>query len=331
MTPRLAIAALGVAALTGLIGLRSVHVVDETQFVVLTDFGRPVDVLGDEPGEAGLHLRRPWQSAIAVDRRTQVSEPPAREVITGDKRNLEVAPFVVWRVADPLRFLRSAGTLEAARARLDERVAAAVNDAMGRMTLDNLASTEPDSWRLDDLSGQVLGAAGVAVREELGIELLDVRLRRFNHPLEVRPAIFDLIRSERKQEATRLRAEGEAEYRKLVSQADRERDEILAQAEADADRIRARGDAEATRILNAAHARDPRFFEFLRTLEAYRAMLDDRTTLVLSSSSPLLQLLTRGLPDELTNPDSPGPAPPTTVSEAPRPGAAVVGAPGAKP
>lgn len=320
------------AALAVLIAWRSWFVVDETEFVLLTEFGRPLAVLGDEEGEAGWHGKWPWRSVVAIDRRTQVSEPPAREVITGDKRNLEVAPFLVWRVVDPRRFLRSSGTLETAAARLDERVAAAINDVMGHMTLENLATTEADGWKLDDLSRQVRVMVAVSVREELGVEVVDMRLRRFNHPLEVRPAIFDLIRSERKREATRLRAEGEAEYRKLVSQADRERDEMLAEAEAEADRIRALGEAEATRILNVAHARDPHFFTFLRTLEAYRAMLDEKTTIVLSTTSPLLRLLSEGPPGEWAAPDASAAGTPTAASALPsRAAADVVGAPESKP
>ncbi len=133
---------LAAAGLATLLAWRSCFVVDETEFVLLTEFGRLVEVLGDDDGEAGFYLKWPWRSALAIDRRMQLTEPPAREVITGDKRNLEVAPFVVWRVADPARFLRSAGTLEAAGARLEERVAAALSDAMGRLALENLASTD---------------------------------------------------------------------------------------------------------------------------------------------------------------------------------------------
>lgn len=302
MRKTLTILALGLVAVAGIVlALGSWIAVDETQFAIVTEFGRPVAVYGDAPGEAGFHPKWPWQSSLTIDRRLQISEPPAREVITSDKRNLEVAPYVVWRVADPIRFVTAAGSLESASARLDERVASAINDAMGGMTLENLASTDEGKWRLDDLTSRVLDGLSGPVREELGVEVVDVRLRRFNHPLEVRPAVFDLIRSERKQEAARLRAEGDAEYRKITSQADRERDEALAIADADAERIRARGEAEATRILNAAHARDPRFYEFLRTLETYRSVLDGQATVVLSAASPLLRLLSEG-PAEALNP-----------------------------
>lgn len=287
-----------VAAVVG-IALRCVVIVDETQYVLVTEFGRLAAVHGDGLGEAGLHLKLPWQSAEAIDRRLQVFDPPPREMITGDKRNLEVASYVVWRVSDPARFLRSAATLEAAEARLNERVAAALSNAIGRRELASLASTDEKAWQLDALNGEVLAAVTPAASQELGVEVVDVRLRRFNYPVEVRPAVFDLIRSERKQVAETLRAEGEAEYRKLTSRADRKRDEVLAQADAEAERIRGQGEAESTRLYNTAHARDPRFYEFVRTLETYRALLDDKATVVLSSSSPLLKLLTQGPPDAL--------------------------------
>ena len=177
---------------------------------------------------------------------------------------------------------------------MSERVSAGLSDAIGRRDLASLASTDATRWALDTLTSDVLGSVAPAARDELGVEVLDVRLRRFGHPVEVRPAVFDLIRSERRQVAARLRAEGEAQYLTITSQADRARDTILAEAEAEARRIRGTAEAEATRLLNEAHGRDPRFFEFLRTLEAYRSILDERATIVLTASSPLLKLLTQG-------------------------------------
>jgi membrane protease subunit HflC len=288
---------LAVACVVGL-GWSSLVAVDETEYAVVTEFGRVVAVHGMQPGTAGLHLKRPWQSVVKVDRRTLAFDPPAREVITGDKRNLEVAAFVVYRVADPVRFLRGSGTLEQAEARLSERVAAALSDAIGRRDLASLATTDRARWALDDLTREAATAAAASARGELGIEVLDLGLRRFNHPLEVRPAVFDLIRSERKQVAARLRAEGEAQYTAIASQADRARDAILAQADAEAERIRGQAQAESTRILNEAHGRDPRLYELLRTLESYASILDAKTTIVLSSSSPILKLLARGPGEE---------------------------------
>lgn len=314
------------AALTG-VAIASLVVVDETEFAVVTSFGRIAAVYGVEGSGAGLHPKAPWQLAIKIDRRFRVFDPPPREVMTGDKRNLEVAPYVVWRVSDPAVFLRGSGSDELAEARLNERVSAGLSDAIGRRELASLASTEPARWKLDELTKEVLEAVAPAARDELGVEVIDVRLRRFGHPVEVRPAVFDLIRSERRQVASRLRAEGDAQYLTITSQADRARDTILAEAEAEARRIRGNAEAEATRLLNDAHGRDPRFFEFLRTLEAYRSILDERSTVVLSASSPLLRLLVHG-PASLTPGDptgvqaslpavSPGPLPLTNAARQP--------------
>jgi membrane protease subunit HflC len=293
MLRRFLILGVGLAGLAGLVAA-SVVVVDEVEYGVVTSFGRVAAVYGDTPGEAGPHWKAPWQSAIKIDRRFRVFDPMPREVMTGDKRNLEVAPYVVWKVSDPVVFLRGSGSHELAEARIDERISAELSDAIGRRDLASLASTDPDQWALDALTREVLAAVAPAAREELGVEVIDVRLRRFAHPIEVRPAVFDLIRSERRQVAAKLRAEGEAEYLKITSQADRARDTTLAEAEAQAVRIRGEAEAGATRLLNDAHARDPRFFEFLRTLESYRAILDERATLVLSASNPLLKLLVQG-------------------------------------
>jgi membrane protease subunit HflC len=295
--------AVGLAALAR----SSVVKVDETEFAVITSFGRIVAVYGDEPSETGLHRKAPWQLAVKIDRRLKVFDPPPREVITGDKRKLEVASYVVWRVADPVLFLRASGTHALAEARLYERVSAALSDAIGRRELAALASTDVTRWALDPLTREVTTAVAPLAREELGVEVLDVRLRRFNHPVEVRPAVFDLIRSERRQVAAKLRAEGEAQYLTITSQADRMRDTTLAQAEAEAQRIRGKAEADATRTLNESHGRDPKFFEFLQTLESYRSILDNQTTVVLSSSSPLLKLLSHG-PAIERSPESPSEA-----------------------
>lgn len=286
-------------------------VVDETEYVLVTDFGRPAALYGVKSGEAGLHFKRPWQSAIAIDRRLQVFDPPAREMMTGDKRNLDVASYVVWRVADPERFLRSSGSLETAEVRLDERVAAALSNAVGKHPLASLASSNAEVWRLDQLTSEVLADVAPSALEELGLEVVDIRLRRFNYPLEVRPAVFDLIRSERKQVASTLRAEGDATYQTLASEADRERDAILAKADAEAERIRGQGEAETTRVLNTAHERDPEFYTFLKTLETYKAVLDEKSTVVLSAGSPLLRLFTEGPGEALRK----SPKPTSTPSE----------------
>ena len=306
-----------IAALLGAAAWRSATIVDETSYVVVTEFGRITDVLGDRPGETGLHFKPPWHSSLVVDRRLRVTDSPAREVMTADKRNLEVSTYLVWRVADPVIFLRTAGTLEGAEARLEERASAALGSVLGHRPLESLASIDSKLWALDALTDELRTTVAPAARRDLGLELVDIRLRRFNYPVEVRPAVFELIRGERRQAAAAIRAEGEAKYRSIVSEAEARRDVTLAEAEADAERTRGRGDAEAVRILNEAHARDPKFYEFAKTLETYRAIFDDRSTVVLSAGSPLLRLLSEGPAESIAPPATNGP--PTRPTEPPRP------------
>ena len=192
----------------------------------------------------------------------------------------------------------------AAEARLAERISAALGESIARRPLDAFISVKEGESGLALLGAEVLSSVKDAAARELGIEVIAVEPTSFVPPLEVRPSVFDLIRSERKRVAATLKAEGDANYRGIVSKADRERAATLAAADADAERIRASGEADALLVLNEAHARDPRFFEFLRTLESYSALLDEQATLVLSSTSPLLRLLTQGPGADLLREDN---------------------------
>ena len=272
----------------------SLVIVDESHYALVAEFGKPVALYGDGPAESGPHLRLPWQSAQFIDKRLQIAEMPSREVMTGDKRNIEISPFVTWRVADPLKLIEAAGTLDAASIRLQERATSALSQTIASRPLSALASSKADEWQGDSLDEVAAAQVRDGLKAELGIEVISLGLRRFQPPMEVRPAIFDRIRSERKQVAERLRAEGEAEYQVVVSRANRESEELLARAEAEAAGVRAQGEADAMKTLNTAQAADPEFFGFLRSLETLDALLDKNATLVLSPSSPWLRMLREG-------------------------------------
>ena len=311
----IALAILGVLAVAAL--ARSVVIVDQTEAVYVTAFGKPVRLL-DEPG---LYLKWPHQSRRGFDKRLQTDTPPPREMLTKDKKNLEVAWYVGWKIADVDRFLKSVQTNASASARLEDMAASVLAAELGERDLTELIQVGDDS-AIASLMKAVAGRIGTQAEEEYGIAVVDVRLRRLNYPEEVRAAVFEQIRSERKRVAAATRAEGESQARQIRSAADRERAKIVAEADADAARLVGEGEAEATRIANEAHAADPDFYQFLKTLETYRNALDQKTTLVLSADSPFLKLLTRGLAESKSHPDpnrSPGVAqsPPTATLSTP--------------
>lgn len=271
---------------------RSVVIVDQTESVMITEFGRPVRPV-EKPG---LHFKWPYQSTRSFDRRLQLDAPPAREMLTKDKKNLEVAWYVAWRIAEVDRFLRTVRTLADASARLEDMAASVLAAELGGYELGTLV-TVSDRSALGAMMGSVKTRVGEQARREYGLEVIDVRLARLNYPEEVRSAVFEQIRSERQRVAATTRADGESQARMIRSAADRERSALIAHAEADAARLIGEGEAEAARIANEAHAADPAFYQFQKTLEAYRAALDARTTLVLSADSNFLRLLSQGVPD----------------------------------
>ncbi len=288
----------------------SIVIVDQTETVYITEFGRPVRLI-EEPG---LHAKWPYQSRRGFDRRLQLDAPPPREMLTRDKKNLEVAWYVSWRIEKVERFLKTVRTLPDASARLEDMAASVLAAELVGHDLTDLVKVGSGS-ALDALMRDVTTRIGEQARNEYGLEVVDVRLRRLNYPEEVRSAVFEQIRSERKRVAAATRAEGESQARTIRSAADLERSRTLAEADADAARLVGEGEAQAARIANDAHAADPAFYQFLKTLETYRAALDVKTTLVLSADSPFLRLLTQGVTETpSTGTTVAGPVKPTAAS-----------------
>jgi membrane protease subunit HflC len=284
---KIALAVLGVVAVVAL--ARSLVIVDQTEAVFITSFGRPVRLIE----QAGLHWKLPYESRRGFDKRLQLNAPAPREMLTKDKKNLEVAWYVSWKIDAVERFLKSVRTLPDASARLDDMAASVLAAELGGHDLTDLVKVDRDS-ALDAMMKDVTARIGEQAAREYGIQVVDVRLRRLNYPEEVRTAVFEQIRSERKRVAAATRAEGESQARTIRSAADLERARTVAEAEAEAARVIGDGEAQATRISNDAHAADPAFYQFLKTLETYRVALDARTTLVLSADSAFLRLLTQG-------------------------------------
>lgn len=274
---------------------RSTLFVDETEMVIVTQFGQPVCTIQ----EAGFHWKLPYQSAIRVDRRLQIYDPRPSEFLTKEKKNVDLDVFVCWKVdeEDPLRFLEhvsGAADLAAANALLHDIVWAKLAAEVGGQPLEALVSTDPQTHRLDQLVEGVAAACRKDALAEYAIRIVDVRLKRVSLPEQVRESVFGRMRAERARIASQYRAEGDEEAMKIRAAADKESKTTLAQAEADALRTRGTAEAEATRIYSAAHQKDPQFYELVRSLEAYRKILDEKTTVLLSAKSDLLKYLTRG-------------------------------------
>ena len=278
------------AALIALLVLRTaVFVVDETKTAIVTQFGRPVRVIDT----AGLNwkLPQPVQAVRLFEKRLLVYDPKPTEFLTIDKKNIVVDTFVAWRIADPEKFLETVNDREGAEVRMADIVASEVGAALGTYPLHALISIHPDSMKVGEIMEGVARGCRATAEASFGIEVIDLRMKRLAFPEQNKQSVFDRMRAERERTAKKYRSEGEEEAIKIRATADKERQEILAASYMQAEKIRGEGDAEAMRIYGAAHSTDPSFYEFVRTLESYRRFLDDKTTIVLSSDSDLLELL----------------------------------------
>ncbi len=245
----------------------------------------------------GLALRIPLlESVEAYDRRWQYLSTETTTIQIKDGETLNVDNYVVWRIEDPVTYRESFPTgIEEATQRIDRAVRDDVREVIGRYTLSNV---------LKDLRSEIMNEITSKSREKLasdGIEIGDVRINRTELPEKTEDSVYARMRTERERLAKKNRAQGELKARTIRAEADREAQVIVAEARRDAEILRGEGDAEATRIYAEAYSQDPAFYDFLRSLEAYRETIDANTTLVLSPDSEFFRFLKSADPDGTRN------------------------------
>ena len=292
-------------------GRTAFYAVDQAEFAYVTRFGEPV-VTFDGAADAGLHVKAPWpaDAVLRIDRRLQAFDLPAVESLTRDPTNrtvdktLAVDAFVTWRVPDAAaadRFVRTVGTPEQAKRVLVPRISGRLAAIISNLSLDELIAVTDEAGidaRTEKLRKQLLGEDGgseslrAKVREEYGIEIVDLRLRRFTYPEAVRSSIAERIRSERARKVADYESEGRKRAADILSAVEKEARTTESDARAKKQVVEGQADVEADRIRNDAHAQDREFYTFLQKLKAYQLLLSDtRDVLLLSTRHPLFDLL----------------------------------------
>ena len=281
-----------VAAIAGglLLVYLTFYTTRETEFALITQFGRPVRTVVN----AGLHVKWPFQSILRFDRRLRVYNPRPSEFLTRDKKNLVIENYVAWRIEDPDLFVKSVGDTASAEMRLHDIIWSGLSAALGTLDLESLVSASADKVQAASMLDMLTTHADRTALEQYGIRVVDVRIKRLNLPEQNKQSVFARMRAERERIAMQYRAEGEEQALVIRANADREKEAILSAAYKDAETIRGEGDAEATRIYGQAYSKNPRFYKLVRTLESYKKVLDDKTTIILNSDSALLKVLTQG-------------------------------------
>ncbi len=281
---RMATAGLAAVVMAGLVAATSLFIVEQTEQVLITQFGSPVRVIS----EPGLHVKVPLiQTVISFDRRLLDYEHPSEEVILGDQRRVIVDSFTRYRIVDPLRYFQAVGPTESGiRARLSSVVSSALRRVLGNEQLLNVLSSQ---------RGRIMQRIRDQVNAEManfGVAVDDVRIRRADLPSGNTQAILSRMQSERQRVAAQARAEGAEAAARIRAEADRERTVVLATARGTADKVRGEGEGQAIAIYAEAFNRDPYFFQVWRTLQAYReSFAGGGSRLVMTSGEGFLKLL----------------------------------------
>ena len=263
------------------LGLNSLFTMNERQQGLVLQFGEPKRVIQS----SGLHFKMPLiQNVVRYDIRILEYDLPIEEIIAVDKKRMLVDSFTRFKIVDPLEFYKTVGTESSVRNRLNSNVISSLRRVVGRVTLEELLSEER-SKIMEDIKKEVNSEAS-----RFGIEVVDVRIRRADLPEANSQAIYERMISERVREAKEFRAKGSEVAQKIRAEADKEKTVILAEATKKSEILRGKGESEAVNIYADAFEKDPDFYSFYRSMQAYGNVLgEDGTTMILSPDSEFLE------------------------------------------
>lgn len=270
----------GVAAFVLL--LASVYTVNQREQAVITRLGE----IRYTQRTPGLHLKMPFVDQVHTFNKMMMESDPTQEdqIYTADKKILLVDNYAIWQIVDPIQYLQAfPGGETYAERRLSEVVFSALRQELGRHTQDDVVVT-----RRETVMDSVTAISDRAMRQT-GVRVLDTRIKRADLPPENAQSVYGRMVAERQREATRYRSHGEREGNRIMSQADRDAQVLLARARQREQEVRGRGDSRAIETYAKAYQRDPAFFEFMRSMEAYESALDSQTVFLLSRQSPFLK------------------------------------------
>ena len=266
----------------GILASQIFFIVDETNQAIVLQFGDPIRTIS----VPGLASKLPFiQNVIFFERRVLSSDAPPQEYLTTDKKRLVVDHVTRWRIVDPLLYFQAVGTEAGARARLDDIVFSELREELAKVNFVEVISLERESIM------ERVAASAVDKASEYGIDIVDVRIKRADLPVEVEQSVYLRMQAERQRESSLFRAEGEERAAILRAQADRERTVILAEGYAESQSLRGEGEALAIKIYAQALEQDPEFYAFIRRLEAYKTILKKGDTIVIPVDSNFFRYL----------------------------------------
>ncbi|MBN1342366.1 MAG: protease modulator HflC [Phycisphaerae bacterium] len=280
----------GGVVLLGLLVSTALFTVSRREYAIVTRFGALTQPPITEPG---LYVKRGgfFDRVTRIDRRLAIFQTRPIELLLGDQHPIILTCYICWEVADPLVFYRSLMSVENANVKLSDMVQSSLGSVLSEYESGDIINKDPARVKLTTIESDTM-TDFKARAKGYGIEVRDLGIRRIAYPPAVTQAVHNRMRSEREKEAKKYRGEGREEAAKIEAETDKQVAEILAEAYRQAETLRGRADSEATQIYAEAYSKDLEFFDFLRSLEAYKEILSQNATVVLSTKSKLFEHLT---------------------------------------
>lgn len=286
-----------IAAALVILAYSSLYILNPTQQALVLQFGevrRPVT-------EPGIYVKIPFiQDVIFIDKRVLNLDMPSVEAIASDKKRIVVDAFARFSIEDPIRFFQTVNNVQQAEARLSTFLQSSLRSELARVTFTDVVRDKRTEL-MEQIRLDIDARAS-----SIGIDVVDVKIRRADLPEANSQAIFRRMQTERQREATEIRAQGEEQSRRIKSRADRDATVLVAEARRDAEKLRGDGDAQRNEIFAEAYGRDPAFFAFYRSMQAYeRGMNSSDTSLVITPDSDFFRFFNDPMGSNATAPATP--------------------------
>jgi membrane protease subunit HflC len=271
------------------IAFSSLFTISEDEYAVMTQFGKPSRTIT----QAGLYVKRPffWETIHRIDRRNHIFSTQPIQLLLGDKNPLIITCYVCWCVYDPQMYFQSIVDQTIARQKLGDMISSELGSVLGNYTLADIINPDHEKVKLTQIEQHIKNKSNIKTQKQYGIEVVQLGVRKIEYPSIVAKAVFNRMRSEREKEAMKYRAEGMEKAAVIKAKADRKAKEIIACASMKAEQIKTEGDQKALQIYAQIYEKDPSFYEYIKSLELYKDILQENSTIILSTDSILFKHL----------------------------------------
>lgn len=265
----------------------SFFIVQEKEVAIVTQFGRVVRTI-EKPG---LYFKYPFfiNRVNYFDKRMRLFRNNPIQLLLGDKNPLIIVSYFIWEIENPVLYFQSITTEDDSMIKLSEMLVSLLGSELGDYRIENIINTNKDMIKISDIENAVIENSNRQIKNEYGIKIVDFGIRRINYPSIVETSVYNRMQSERQKEANRYRAEGRREAAIIRAQTDREVSQMISESNKKAETIRGEGDRISMENYAASYGQNREFFEYIKSLELYKEILSNKSTIIFSTESDLFK------------------------------------------